>query len=97
MRIITNILLFLLPFAVFFAYAHFANKQRAVNGNDPLTTPWYWLIIAGLALGIGGFFAMRLTADPHEGCYVRAYVGADGKVVDGYFQADPAHPDCAKP
>jgi hypothetical protein len=96
LRLVTNILLFLLPFAVFFSYAYFANKNRAVNGGDPLRTPWYWLIIAGLALGIAGFFAMRVTADPHRGCYVRAHVDANGKVVDGYFSDDPDHADCAK-
>lgn len=98
MRIITNILLFLLPFAVFFTYAHFANRRRAIDGGDPLRTPWYWLIIAGLVLGIAGFFVMRLTADPHTGgCYVPARVGADGKLVDGHFTDDPNHPDCGKP
>jgi hypothetical protein len=91
-----NILLFLLPFAVFFTYAYFANKSRAANGGDPLKTPWYWLVIIGLALGIAGFFVMRLTADPHTGCYVRAHVDANGKVVEGYFTNNPNHPDCSK-
>lgn len=97
MRIITNIVLFLLPFAVFFAYAHVANRRRAIDGGDPLRTPWYWLIIAGLGLAIAGFVFMRLTADPHQGCYVRAYVDANGKTVDGHFTDDPNHPDCGKP
>lgn len=96
MRLVANILLFLLPFAVFFAYAHFANRARAANGGDPLKTPWYWLWILGLALGIAGFFAMRLTADPHQGCYVRAHAGPDGKVVAGYFSPDPDDPLCER-
>ncbi len=97
MRIVTNILLFLLPFVVFFTYAHFANKRRALDGGDPLRTPWYWLVILGLILAIGGFFAMRLGADPHPGCYVRAHVDAAGKVVNGYFSEDPDDPKCAPP
>ena len=97
MRLLTNILLFLAPFVVFFAYAHFANRRRAIDGGDPLRTPWYWLVIAGLVLGIAGFFAMRIGADPHEGCYVRATVDAEGKLVNGYFNEDINHPDCAKP
>lgn len=96
MRIIANILLFLLPFAVFFTYAHFANKARAANGTDPLRTPWYWLWILGLALGIAGFFVMRISADPHKGCYVRAQAGADGKVVAGYFSDNPDDPACER-
>jgi len=96
LRLLTNLLLFLLPFAVFFSYAFFANKRRALDGGDPLRTPWYWLIIAGLVLGVAGFFGMRLTADPHRGCYVRAHTDAKGKVVDGYFADDPNHPDCSK-
>ena len=96
MRLVTNILLFLLPFAVFFTYAYFANRRRALDGGDPLRTPWYWLIILGLALGIAGFFAMRLTADSQTGCYVPAHVGPDGKVVNGTFTDDPNHPDCAR-
>lgn len=94
MRIIVNILLFLLPFAVFFTYAWFANQRRAAGGEDPLKTPWYWLIILGLLLGIAGFFAMRFMADPNEGCYVRARTGADGKVIPAHFNNDPDHPDC---
>lgn len=97
MRIATNILLFLLPFVVFFTYAHFANKRRALDGGDPLRTPWYWLGILGLILGIAGFFAMRMTADPQQGCYVRAHVGADGKVVNAYFSTDPDDPACRLP
>ena len=71
--------------------------QVAIDGGDPLRTPWYWLVIAGLGLAIAGFVFMRLTADPHQGCYVRAYVDANGKTVDGHFTDDPNHPDCGKP
>ncbi|MFT3811339.1 MAG: DUF6111 family protein [Micropepsaceae bacterium] len=97
MRIVWNVLLFLLPFAVFFAYAHFANRSRAAKGTDPLATPWYWLVIAGLVLAIAGFFGFRLGADPHEGCYVRAHTDADGKVVAGYFSTEPNDPKCESP
>ena len=69
MRIITNIVLFLLPFAVFFAYAHVANRRRAIDGGDPLRTPWYWLVIAGLGLAI-----VKHLARAHGG---EAYVTSD--------------------
>lgn len=97
MRIVFNILLFLLPFAVFLSYAHFANRSRAANGGDPLKTPWYWLLIAGLGLAIGGFFLMRATADPHKGgCYVPASTDPSGKLVDGYFTDNLNDPACKK-
>ncbi len=97
MRIVWNILLFLLPFVVFFAYAHFANRSRAAKGSDPLQTPWYWLIILGLVLAIAGFFVFRIGADRQEGCYVRAHTGPDGKVVAGYFSTEPNDPKCETP
>lgn len=97
MRIFWNVLLFLLPFVVFFSYAYFANRSRAAKGTDPLQTPWYWLIILGLILAIAGFFVLRIGADPHEGCYVRAHTDANGKVVSGYFSTDPNDPKCEVP
>ena len=56
MRIVFNILLFLLPFAAFFLYARYANAKRARAGHDPLETPWFWLVAIALVLAIAGFF-----------------------------------------
>lgn len=92
MRVVYEILLFLLPFAVFFTYARWANKRRAVNGVDPLQTPWFWLVALGLVLAAAGFFVMRWAIPDHTGIYVPAQVGADGKLVPGHFEGDDSAP-----
>ena len=79
-RLFINVLLFLLPFVLFFAYAAWANRRRAANGEDPLNTPWYWLIACALALAIIGFFVLRIFITDNEGCYVPA------RMVDGKFE-----------
>lgn len=88
--------LFLLPFLAFFAYATWANKHRAISGADPLRTPWFWLMIVGLVLAIGGFFALRATIEDHTGQYIPAVTNPDGSVTPGHYEGDdhkPAHVD----
>ena len=78
--VLYDVLLFLLPFVAFFSYAVWANRRRARNGIDPLRTPWFWLLVTGLVLAIGGFFVLRATLEPHTGHYVPAVTNSDGSV-----------------
>lgn len=86
-RILINIALFFVPFIVYFAYARWANARRAVNGTDPLQTPWFWLVIAGLACAVAGFVVPQFFVKPNSGQYVPAQV-IDGKLVPGHFEGD---------
>lgn len=86
--VIVDLLLFLLPFAVFFTYAIWANRQRSLSGIDPLKTPWFWLMIAGLVLAIGGFFVLRAMTEEHTGIYVPAVTNPDGSVTPGHYEGD---------
>lgn len=97
MRIVFNILLFLLPFAAFFLYARYANAKRARAGHDPLETPWFWLVAIALVLAIAGFFVLRAAIDPHTGTYVPARVGPDGKLIPGHFVGDDDRPARVEP
>ena len=97
MRIVYEILLFLLPFVAFFTYARWANRRRATNGKDPLQTPWFWLVALGLVLAIGGFFAMRALIPEHTGHYIPATIGPDGKLIPGHFEGDGQPPHVGKP
>jgi hypothetical protein len=91
-RIVVNILLFLLPFVLFFAYAAWANRRRRTNGEDPLNTPWYWLIACGLLLAIIGFFVLRAFITDTPGCYIPARM-VDGKMVKAeYVECDGSRP-----
>ncbi len=85
MRLWINIALFLTPFVVFFAYAYWANPRRRAKGDDPLRTPWFYLLVLALVLAIGGFFVLRATIDPPEGCYIPARV-VEGKLEPARYE-----------
>lgn len=95
--VVLDLVLFLTPFAVFFAYAIWVNRRRAQSGADPLQTPWFWLMIAGLVFAIAGFFLLRGTIDPHMGRYIPAATNADGKIVPGHYEGDDAAPRVPPP
>jgi hypothetical protein len=96
--VIVDVLLFLLPFAAFFAFAWWANPRRVGAGKDPLNTPWFWLWVAALVLAIGGFLVMRFVIDAHTGTYIPATVGPDGKLIPGHFEgADDQPPHIGEP
>ncbi len=106
MRIAINILLFLLPFVLFFLYARATHTKRTSAGHDPLQTPWFWLLAVALVLAIAGFFVLRAMTDEHTGHYVPARMGPDGKLIPGHFEgedhappyvAPPHQPDMGRP
>lgn len=92
-----DLALFLTPFVLFFAYARFVNPRRVGAGNDPLRTPWFWLIVVALVLAIAGFFVLRAIMPQHTGTYVPARVGPDGKLIPGHFEGDDDAPPYVPP
>jgi hypothetical protein len=83
-----DILLFLLPFALYGLYWRFIG--RAAAQGEAKAHPWILLTASGLLLVILSFFWWALTegAAP-EGVYVPAHV-VDGEVVPGQFVPVPA-------
>ena len=81
-----EILLFLIPFATFFAY-------RAVSGRTDQPTPYQKLIIAGAALAVGGFLlGALLTQGAPGGSHYTPPRMENGKIVPGEFD-EPDDPD----
>ncbi|MGQ4273330.1 DUF6111 family protein [Terrihabitans sp. B22-R8] len=80
--ILPSLLLFLLPFAVYFLWAAW---QRRVNEGSVPAAPYAWIAMAGLVLAIGGFlFFVDFTSATPEGVYVPSRY-EDGKLAPGHF------------
>jgi len=87
-RLLIDLFLFLLPFALYGLYWRFIGKAAAKD--EAKAHPWILLTASGLVLVILSFVWWALTegASP-EGVYVPAHV-EDGVVVPGQFVPAPA-------
>lgn len=85
-RIIFDLLLFLLPFALYGVY-----WRRSPNPNSRSTNhPWSYLLISGLVLVAASFVVWGVTEGSGErGVYVPAHV-ENGRVVPGHVVTAPA-------
>jgi hypothetical protein len=93
-RIFYEVLLFLLPFALYFLYARVAPRDE--SGKLKHETPWSWLFIIGLVLAIVGLVWLGLTqSEMHEGKYVPAHT-ENGRIVPGHFEDPPPAPAPAR-
>ena len=81
--VITEVLIFLIPFALFALFL--VARQR----NPFLRAAWSgsvsWLTLAGLALAIAGLVYMGATSERRQGPFVPTHL-EDGRVVPGQFQ-----------
>lgn len=81
--LITQIILFLLPFILYAGYLFLTQKLHRQAWID---APRYWLIIAGLVCTVGGFLVMsQIDNNPVGGTYVPAHI-ENGVVVPGEFK-----------
>ena len=79
--ILERLLLFVLPFALYFAWLQL---QRLAPPQPNRRHPWTLLTIAGLALFAASFVVWGLTeGEPTTGTYVAPHV-VNGKIVPGY-------------
>ncbi len=80
-RIAFDVLLFLLPFALYGLYIWYAQRRLE---HDPKwrDAPLAWLSIAGLALVMLSFVAWRALEPVTKGEYVPARI-EDGRIVPG--------------
>ena len=79
-RILIEVLLFLLPFALYGIYWQLIGRGKDEEGRRH---PWAMLFIIGLVLVIISFFVWAVSeGDPREGVYVPPHV-EDGRIVPG--------------
>jgi heme/copper-type cytochrome/quinol oxidase subunit 3 len=85
--LITQVVLFALPFLCFFIYrtatdgwaaAWVASRGRAA----------FWLAIMGGVLVIASFIYFAATGGQQSGIYIPAHLDAEGRLVPGQFQPE---------
>lgn len=81
-RILYEVLLFLLPFALYGVYWRLSGGK----GGESRRHPWTTLFIVGLVLVIASFFLWAYEdGEPREGTYVPPHV-QDGRIVPGHVE-----------
>ena len=86
-RVLYELFLFLLPFALYFLYTRVA--QRNEEGALHHAHPWLWLFVSGLLLVIASFIWLGVTeGSGSTGTYTPAHQ-QNGEVVPGEFH-EPA-------
>nr|WP_321443781.1 DUF6111 family protein [uncultured Cohaesibacter sp.] len=81
--LITQIILFLLPFLL---YAGYLFLTRKLNRQAWIDAPRYWLIMAGLVCTLIGFlFLSQIDNNPPGETYIPAHI-ENGEVVPGEFK-----------
>ncbi|HEY4265884.1 MAG TPA: DUF6111 family protein [Micropepsaceae bacterium] len=86
-RIFYEVLLFLLPFALYAAYWRLAKRDETVSAHDH---PWTVLFASGLVLVAASFLIWGITEGAGErGIYIAPHV-ENGRVIPGYVEPGPA-------
>ena len=86
--ILQQLALFLLPIAVYVAYALWARRRAhrlGVEAADLRSGPWFWLIIGGLALSIVGFVVLASVGYGPDSHYVPPHI-ENGRIVPGQLR-----------
>jgi type VI protein secretion system component VasK len=81
-----RLLLIAVPFVVWFVWAFWAKRTGRAMGS----TPWAWLVTAGLVLvGLSLVATAVFHPDNRHEVYVPGEVTAGGEVTKGYFEKAP--------
>jgi hypothetical protein len=83
--ILQQVLLFLLPIAVYLSYALWQRQRARRTGGEVVGLergPWFWLIVGGLALSIAGFVVLGLDNHGRSTSYEPAHL-ENGRIVPG--------------
>ncbi|TLP48299.1 MULTISPECIES: DUF6111 family protein [Cohaesibacter] len=81
--LITQVILFLLPFLLYAGYLFLTQK---LNRQAWIDAPRYWLIVTGLVFTLAGFLIMsQINNNSPGGTYVPAHFD-NGVVVPGEFK-----------
>ena len=85
-RILFDVLLFLLPFAIYGLYWRFSPNP----GTRTAAHPWSYLLISGLMLVAASFVVWGIAeGSGQQGIYVPAHL-ENGHVVPGHVETAPA-------
>lgn len=83
----TELLLFLIPFALYAGYVWLQRRREALG--EERAVPWTWLAIAGLSLALVGFGSLAMIGGaPPDADYVPPHM-ENGRLVPGHFE--PGH------
>lgn len=88
-RILLQYLLpLLLPIAIYLVWAWFARRRQAAGGVPYRLQegPWFWLILAGVALMAAGLVFMALVGGTDPGETYQAPRWEDGRIIPGRVQ-----------
>ncbi|WP_394760967.1 hypothetical protein [Phenylobacterium sp.] len=92
--VIIRLLLFAVPFAVWFVWREVARR----SGREMGSTPYAWLVTAGaLLFGLSLAATVAFHPDNRQKRYVPGEVTADGSVSKGYFETRPSSPAAPAP
>ena len=83
--VLQQLLLFLLPIAVYLSYAYWQRERARRTGSAAVGLeqgPWFWLIAGGLILSIAGFVVLGTDKAGRSMSYEPAHM-ENGKVVPG--------------
>ena len=81
--LITQLILFLLPFLIYAGYLFLTKK---LNRRAWIDAPRYWLILSGLVVTLIGFvFMSQIHNNPLGSTYIPAHI-ENGIVVPGAFE-----------
>jgi phosphoglycerol transferase MdoB-like AlkP superfamily enzyme len=83
--VVQELLLFLLPIAIYLAYALWRRRRARLAGVAPKGLeqgPWFWLIAGGLVLSIAGFVTLGVANGERPTSYEPARI-ENGRVVPG--------------
>ncbi len=85
--VIENVLLFLLPTAVYLGYVLLTRRGSTSAGAVVSEAPLVWLFIAGAALVFAtlAYYATNTTGGTPQQVYIPPHV-KDGKIVPGQFK-----------
>ncbi|MGB0748584.1 MAG: DUF6111 family protein [Magnetospiraceae bacterium] len=93
MRLFLQILIPLVaPFAVYVAWALYANRGADKKLPHWEDGPYFWLFVAGAVLCIGSFVAFALTSGADPDAVYTAPVFKDGQIQPGHFDPPSAPP-----
>jgi hypothetical protein len=82
--VLTEIALFVVPFAVYVIFL-WATRARVLDWANWSRSRVSWLVIAALVLMVGSFVVLaHFGGDPPGSTYVPAHIGEDGVFVPGH-------------
>lgn len=78
----------LLPVALYVLWAWFSHKRRAAGGAPYRIQdgPWFWLIVAGVALASVALIVTALTSGGEPSGTYQAPRWEDGKIVPAHIE-----------